>query len=98
MRVAKGDLRFPERTVLLARASVEQLRASMITLNNIAELRRPKETAEFFDSLHPSEQLEWLEDLLGQDTLPVQRRRCPLCLSTRHWRQPRSPVAFPRAG
>ena len=66
MRLAKGELRFPERTVLLARASVEQMRASMVTLNNIAELRCPKETAEFFDSMHPSEQLEWLEDLLAR--------------------------------
>ena len=55
MRLAKGELRFPERTILLARASVEQMRASMVTLNSIAELRRPKETADFFDSLLPSE-------------------------------------------
>ncbi len=81
MRVAKGDLRFPERTVLLARASVEQLRASMVTLNNIAELRRPKETAEFFDSLHPSEQLEWLEDLLARTRYPDSDEDVPyVCL------------------
>ena len=61
IRVAQGELRFPERTVVLVQATVEQMRASMVTLNNIAELRRPKETAEFFDSLDPSEQLEWLE-------------------------------------
>ena len=34
----------------------------MVRLNSITELRRPKETAEFVDSLHPSEQREWLED------------------------------------
>ncbi len=66
IRVAQGELRFPERTVVLVQATVEQMRASMVTLNNIAELRRPKETAEFFDSLDPSEQLEWLEDLLAR--------------------------------
>ena len=66
MRVAKGELRFPERTVLLARASVEQMGASMAMLNGIAELRHPKETAEFFDSLLPPEQLEWLEDQLAR--------------------------------
>ena len=66
MSLAKGELRFPERTVLLAQATVKQMRASMVTLNNIAELRRPKETAEFFDSLPPSEQQEWLEDLLAR--------------------------------
>ncbi len=81
IRVAKGDLRFPERTVLLARASVEQLRASMVTLNNIAELRCPKETAEFFDSLHPSEQLEWLEDLLARTRYPDSDEDVPhVCL------------------
>ena len=81
MRVANGELLFPERTVLLARASVEQLRASMVTLNNIAELRRPKETAEFFDSLHPSEQLEWLEDLLARTRYPSSDEDVPyVCL------------------
>ena len=81
MRLAKGALRFPERTVLLARASVEQMRASMVTLNNIAELRRPKETAEFFDSLHPSEQLEWLEDLVARTRYPSSDEDVPyVCL------------------
>ena len=81
MHLAKGELRFPERTVLLARASVEQLRTSMVTLNNIAELRRPKETAEFFDSLHPSEQLEWLEDLLARTHYPDSDEDVPyVCL------------------
>ena len=69
MRVAQGELIFPERTVLLARASVEQMRHSMVTLNSIAELRRPKETAEFFDSLPPDEQVEWLDDLLRQEPI-----------------------------
>lgn len=81
MRVAKGELRFPERTVLLARASVKQMRASMVTLNNIAELRRPKETAEFFDSLHPSEQQEWLGDLLARTRYPARDEDVPyVCL------------------
>ena len=81
MRLAKGALRFPERTVLLARASVEQMRASMVTLNNIAELRRPKETAEFFDSLHPSEQLAWLEDLVARTRYPSSDEDVPyVCL------------------
>ena len=58
MRVAPGDLIFPERTVLLASASLEQMQHSILTLNSIAELRRAKETAEFFDSLRPDEQQE----------------------------------------
>ena len=66
MRVAPGAVDFPERTVLLVSASVDQMQRSMLTLNSIAELRRPKETAEFFDSLEPEEQHEWLDDLLGR--------------------------------
>lgn len=66
MRVARGELRFPERTVLLVYASPEQLQRSVLTLNSIAELRRPKETAEFFDSIPANEQAAWLEDLLSR--------------------------------
>lgn len=81
MRVAKGEVRFPERTVLLARASVEQMRTSMITLNSIAELRRPKETSEFFDSMPASEQLEWLEDLMDRARFPSHAEDVPyVCL------------------
>ena len=64
IKVAEGELIFPERTVLLAHASVDQMQRSMVTLNTIAELRRAKETAEFFDSLQPDEQADWLEELL----------------------------------
>ena len=64
MRVARGDLVFPERTVLLVSASLEQMQRSMLTLNSIAELGRAKETAEFFDSLRPEEQQDWLDELL----------------------------------
>ena len=66
MDVAPGELVFPERTVLMVRASVEEMQRSMVTLNSIAELRRPKETADFFDSLEREEQAEWLDDFLNR--------------------------------
>ena len=66
IEVTQGELNFPERTVLMARASVEQMQQSMVTLNSIAELRRPKETADFFDSLEREEQAEWLADFLDR--------------------------------
>ena len=71
IRIALGFVNFPERTVLLVSASVEQMQRSMLTLNSIAELRRAKETAEFFDSLEPAEQREWLDDLLGRTSFAV---------------------------
>ena len=66
MDVAQGELSFPERTVVMARASVDQMERSMITLNSIAELRRPKETADFFDSMERDEQADWLDDLMNR--------------------------------
>ncbi|WP_127958553.1 S8 family peptidase [Serratia microhaemolytica] len=62
-RIAAGELYFPERSVLLLYGSVGQMKRSMMMLNCIAELRRAKETAEFFDSLPPSEQSEWVDEL-----------------------------------
>ena len=70
MRVAPGDLLFPERSVLLVSATLEQMQRSMLTLNSIAELRRAKETAEFFGSLRLDEQQEWLDELLARTQFP----------------------------
>ena len=59
---------FPERTVLHMRGSKRQITRSMLLLNNVAEIRRAKETAEFFDSLTPPEQHDWVQDLIGRTT------------------------------
>ena len=81
MRVADGQIYFPERTVVLLRASVVQMQQSMLVLNSIAELRRARETAEFFDSLMPDEQQEWLENLLGRSIYPLEGDAVPhVCL------------------
>ncbi|OQB73666.1 MAG: Subtilase family protein [Deltaproteobacteria bacterium ADurb.Bin135] len=64
--VAPGKLEFPERTVLLAYTSAGAMKRSMMAINCIAELRRAKETADFFDSLPPEEQSAWQNDLLGR--------------------------------
>ena len=66
LRVASGRLDFQERTVMYVHGCAKQMKDSMIILNNIAELRRAKETAEFFDEMQPHEQLEWLEELLSR--------------------------------
>lgn len=81
IKVAEDELSFPERTVLMACASSEQMQNSMFVLNSIAELRRPKETAEFFDSLKPHEQSDWLQDLLQRVAFPHEDNQMPyVCL------------------
>ena len=81
MQVAQGSFMFPERTVLLIQASLEQMQRSMAILNNIAELRRAKETADFFDSLPIDEQRAWLDDLLKRIRFPSENENVPyVCL------------------
>ena len=81
MEVPPGELKFPERTVLLVHASVDQMQHSIVMLNSIAELRRPKETAEFFDSLPANEQIEWLDDLLDRTRFADETDQTPyVCL------------------
>lgn len=80
-RIAPGELYFPERSVLLVFGSVGQMKHSMMTLNSIAELRRAKETAEFFDSLSPEEQPQWIDELNDRLTLPADGADVPyVCL------------------
>ena len=66
--LAPGELVFPERTVLLAYGSAGLMQRSMMTLNSIAELRKAKETADFFDSQSPQEQQLWLQELTERTT------------------------------
>lgn len=80
-RLAEGELIFPERTVLLVHGSVGQMKRSMMTLNSIAELRRAKETADFFDSLKPAEQPEWVDELNARLKIPAEGADVPhICL------------------
>ena len=80
-QIADGELQFPERTVLLAYGSAEQMKQSILTLNSIAELRRAKETAEFFDALSPNEQPAWLDDLLRRIAVPEEEAEVPhICI------------------
>jgi hypothetical protein len=65
-QVAPGVVEFPERSVLLVRTSAAEMGRSMMMLNSIAELRRAKETAEYFDSLSPEEQPVWMDELLDR--------------------------------
>ena len=80
-KLAQGELVFPERTVLLLFGSAGMMKRSMMTLNSIAELRRAKETAEFFDSLPPAEQALWVDELLSRATFAGPEESAPhVCL------------------
>ena len=80
MDVSPGDLRFPERSVLVARTSLSTIQRSIVMLNSIAELRHAKETADFFDALPLPEQSEWVNELLGRTTFTKDPEAPHACL------------------
>lgn len=80
-KIAHGKVEFPERTVVIVEATRNQMQQSMMTINCIAELRRAKETAYFFDSLKPQEQHEWLNELLERTVYASHEENSPsVCL------------------
>ena len=79
--VGRGRADFPERVVVLMFGSELQFSQSLPALNCVAELRRAKETAEFFAGLDVSEQIEWQDDLIGRLRYPQKSESVPrICL------------------
>jgi hypothetical protein len=75
------SISFPERTVTLIKATRKQMEESMMLLNMVAELRRAKDTADFFVNLTPKEQAEWKEDLLRRANIAKpQRETAYICI------------------
>ena len=64
--VSREQANFPERTVLLMYGSQQQFSTSVMTLNCVAELRRAKDTAEFFDGMAVDVQRQWMDDMVGR--------------------------------
>ncbi|MBE9580074.1 MAG: S8 family peptidase [Proteobacteria bacterium] len=58
------EIRFPDRTVLAVNGSKTQMSRSVKLLNCIAELRKTKETADFFTAMDAREQHEWIDETL----------------------------------
>lgn len=76
-RVSEHEISFPERTVVLMFGSESQLTRSVTALNCVAELRRAKETADFFENLPLVEQKEWVDDALARLNLPADSDTTP---------------------
>lgn len=70
--LSRDVLHFPDRIVLLMHGTQRQIKQSVMLLNSVAELRRAKETAEFFDTLKPTEQREWVDELLERTQWPEE--------------------------
>ncbi len=70
LEIGSEEIRFPDRTVLIARGNKVQMSRSANLLNCIAEVRRAKETADFFSRMSAPEQREWMQDALSRVIWP----------------------------
>ncbi|MFJ5491639.1 S8 family peptidase [Pectobacterium carotovorum] len=72
---------FPERTVTWMFGSQGQFTQSRLVLNCVAELRRAKDTAEFFEGLPAGDQNIWVLDALQRLQTPSVEENVPyICL------------------
>lgn len=78
--VPEQQIDFPERTVLLMHGSQAQVQSSLLALNCVAEFRRAKETADFFDTMGVDEQRDWQQDLLRRTQLVDAAQAPRICL------------------
>lgn len=69
--VSEHQANFPERTVITMFGSEAQLSQSVLLLNCVAELRKAKDTAEFFDGMGVEEQGAWMDDMLAHAVWPA---------------------------
>lgn len=61
--VGERRILFPEHVVILVRGTAELLSRSLLYTNKLSELRKPKDTADFFLKRELEEPEAWLEDL-----------------------------------
>lgn len=79
--VSEQHISFPERSVVLMFGSEQQFSTSVMTLNCVAELRRAKETAHFFDGMTPIAQQEWVGETIARLTVAPDKDSTPrVCL------------------
>ncbi|MGB9880981.1 MAG: S8 family peptidase, partial [Anaerolineae bacterium] len=70
LSLGERRLAFDDRIVVLVRGTAQQLSGSLDVLNDVAEVRRAKESAAFFADMPAEEQAAWIKDLLGRTTPP----------------------------
>lgn len=82
LQIGTRRLAFEGRLVVLVRASPIELASSIDVLDDVAELRRAKETAADFVDLPSGEQAEWTEELLARTTQGGVASPCVCILDT----------------
>jgi hypothetical protein len=80
--IGKSELEFPEHRVRLLKGTAEQLSKSLMLLDNLAELRKPEELADFITKvdLTLTEKEYWMDDLKERTEFHLNQNSTVVCL------------------
>lgn len=78
--ISDKRLLFPEHIVRLVKATPQQLAQSLMLLDNLAELRLPKDAADFFTELPLIQQQAWTDDLLARLDVTTGDNAVAICI------------------
>ena len=79
-QISNQELIFPEHFIKLVKASPRQLSKSIYLLDNLAELRKPKETADFFTNLNMSEKEDAVNKLQSRIENHTNENSVAVCI------------------
>lgn len=81
IQVSTRYLVFPEHFVYLMRGTVTQLGSSLLYTDKLAEIRKPRETADFFiNDLDIPEQNNWIQNLVERTDHLIDQSTVSICL------------------
>lgn len=78
--VSENPLKFPETTVFLIHASMNQLKQSVLILDCISEIRIYKDTPASFLEMEPLEEMEWIKDLQDRISYAGNHKEIAICI------------------
>jgi hypothetical protein len=71
---------FPENIVCLIKATPEELGERLLYIDNLAEIRKPIETADFFTNLDKNWEGDFIDDLRGRINNQIEHNNVSVCL------------------
>jgi len=79
IQVGDRFLKFPEHWIYLLKTTANRLQKILYS-NKLAEIRKPRETADFFTTLERQEQVGWINDLAGRVDNLSNQSNISICL------------------
>lgn len=71
---------FPENTVVLMKSTPEELGRSLLYIDNLAEIRRPVETTDFYVNLDKNYERDFINDLNERINNQIEENNISVCL------------------